>query len=410
MIRYLFPVLLLIPQIYLFQRFRKWRRSVPQFPRGLYAGVLVLFGIFNVELISTMFLRLFSIQYSQWFIWGFVYPFMLWHASTFVVAVAFLFGAIIRFPFRTVWRAMRHLPPTRERAAAIAADPRVVQFNAARRTFLRRGVYGLTAASFGGTAYGMLIGRDDCEVNEQVMYIAGLPKAWDGFTIGLVTDIHSSVNMLKPAMARYVKILNRLKTDIVVVGGDLVNSSPDEIFPLAQAFSKLNARMGAYGVLGNHDFYSRSPETVARVATEAGIRILRDECVTFRRDGTALHLLGIDDVGTGTAAEKKIRDAQSGIRMPGPQILMCHRPYFLEEASKQGIDLMLSGHTHGGQIVFGRIGNTAVTPASLASTYIWGRYVEGNTQMYVSRGIGTVAVPVRINCPPEITRIVLRPA
>jgi uncharacterized protein len=409
-IRYIFPFLLLIPQIYLFYRFRRWYRTVPSFPRILYLPVVGLFAVFNGALLSTLFIRVFSIQYTEWFIRWLVYPFLFWHSSTFVIAFAFLVGAFVKLPFKAVWQTLKHLPQTRARTVAFAAHPSVVHFDKARRQFLRNGMYGLTAATFGGTAYGMLIGKNGCDINEETILIPGLPHEWNGFSIGLVTDIHSSMYMRKPEMAEYVRRLNDLGTDIVVVGGDLVNGSPDEIYPLAEAFSNLKAPMGAFGVLGNHDFYSRSPDTIARVASEAGIHMLRDERISLTRNGTRLHLVGIDDVGSGNAAETKIRQAQGTIRSKGTQILLCHRPYFLEQAAALGVDLVLSGHTHGGQLVFGRIGNTAFTPAALASNYVWGHYRHDACQMYVSRGIGTVAVPVRINCPPELTRIVLRPA
>jgi hypothetical protein len=90
-----------------------------------------------------------------------------------------------------------------------------------------------------------------------------------------------------------------------------------------------------------------------------------------------------------------------------PRVLLCHRPYFLQQAARRKIDLVLSGHTHGGQLVFGRWGETVIAPASLASRYVWGKYRIGNTHMYVSRGIGTVGIPIRINCPPEVTKITL---
>ena len=89
---------------------------------------------------------------------------------------------------------------------------------------------------------------------------------------------------------------------------------------------------------------------------------------------------------------------------------MCHRPYYLEEAASRKIDVVLSGHTHGGQIVLGRFAGMTITPAALSSPYIWGLYRKAATQMYVSRGIGTVAVPVHLNCPPELTRIILKRA
>jgi uncharacterized protein len=91
-----------------------------------------------------------------------------------------------------------------------------------------------------------------------------------------------------------------------------------------------------------------------------------------------------------------------------PRILLCHRPYYLKTASEKNIDLVLSGHTHGGQVVFGRFGDVVIAPSRLASRYVAGKYRMGNTHMYVSRGIGTVGLPIRINCPPEITMITLR--
>jgi predicted MPP superfamily phosphohydrolase len=184
----------------------------------------------------------------------------------------------------------------------------------------------------------------------------------------------------------------------------------DEIDPFAEAFSALRAPDGIYGVLGNHDFYTREPDRVAHTATEGGVHILRDESRIIRRGGSSLTLLGIDDTGSGSMATQRIRRAAADAAPSGPRILLCHRPYFFPEAATEGIDLMLSGHTHGGQVVLGEVAGIAFTPAALASPYLAGAYREGSAQMYVSRGIGTVGVPLRINCPPELTRIVLKPA
>jgi len=256
----------------------------------------------------------------------------------------------------------------------------------------------------------MIVGRNSCDVNEQEIRIPGLPPAFNGFSIGLVTDIHSSIYMTKEEMDEYVRRLNDLGTDVIAVGGDIVNSSVDEVYPFAEAFSKLKAPMGIFGVLGNHDFYSGKVETVARMANEAGVQMLRDEGVILRKNGTALHIVGIDDVASPVLATTKLKKAIGNVPKNTTRVLLNHRPYFFKHAASQNVDLMLSGHTHGGQLVFGRFGNTLFTPAALASTYVAGHYQQGTAQMYVSRGIGTVAVPVRINCPPELTRIVLRPA
>jgi len=189
-----------------------------------------------------------------------------------------------------------------------------------------------------------------------------------------------------------------------------VNSTLEEIYPFADAFDKLKAPYGAYGVLGNHDFYTREEATITRIVNEAGIRMLRDEFVVLEKNGSKICLIGVDDVGNARDAEEHLRKALKHAPPDVPRVLAAHRPYYVRQAAGQGVDLVLSGHTHGGQLVFGRIGNRAFTPAALVSPYVWGYYSINATQMYVSRGIGTVAVPVRINCPPELTRIVLRSA
>jgi predicted MPP superfamily phosphohydrolase len=410
MIRYAFPILLLAAQSYLFIRFLRWHQSIRKLPQQMFYAVAGLFILFNAALVGTLFMRVLTLRYSNGFVNWVVYPFLFWHSSTFVIALVLLLGAIVRLPFATFWRALRWFPATKERAAAIAAHPQVVHFDETRRRFLRRGIYGLTAASFGGTGYGMLVEKEECDITEQEMRIPGLPPEWNGFTIGLVSDIHSSMYMRKKEMDEYVRRLNDLGTDLIAVGGDLVNSSVDEVYPFAEAFSKLHAPMGVFGILGNHDYYSGDPETVARVASEAGIHMLRDEGITLKRNGRELLLLGVDDTGTSADATQKIRQSMADLPKNTARVLLCHRPYYFKDAASLGIDVMLSGHTHGGQLVFGRIGNTAFTPAILASPYVSGHYREGAAQMYVSRGIGTVAVPVRINCPPELTRIILRPA
>jgi len=347
---------------------------------------------------------------SAWAIYGIVYPFLLWHSATFIIALVLLTGAVLKLPFRLIWRGLLRSRAARPAIQSIREHPRTKAFDASRRVFLRRSVYGLTAASFGGTAYGMLIGRNACEMNEREIYLTGLPPQFSGFTIGLVTDVHSSLYMQKRDMDEYVRRLNDLGADIVVIAGDLVNGNVDEVHPFAEAFSRLNAPMGVFGVLGNHDYYTRQPDRIAQIAREAGVRMLRNENLVLNKGGSGIMIAGTDDTGNSQLAAKKMDAALKSDRGPMPTVLVSHRPYFLDEAAERNVGLVLSGHTHGGQVVFGRMGGTTMTPAALYSPYVWGLYRKKQTQMYVSRGIGTVGVPVRINCPPELTRIVLRPA
>ncbi len=132
--------------------------------------------------------------------------------------------------------------------------------------------------------------------------------------------------------------------------------------------------------------------------------------MVIRKNGSSFRLAGVDDADSHPAAGDNMDAALKPGKRRQPTVLLCHRPAYLAEASTRDIDLMLSGHTHGGQIVFGRIGRKTITPRHIRAPYVWGLYRKEQTQMYVSRGIGTAGLPIRINCPPELTRIVLRPA
>jgi predicted MPP superfamily phosphohydrolase len=269
-------------------------------------------------------------------------------------------------------------------------------------------MYGLTAVSFAGTAYGMFLGKNDCEINETEFFFPHLPEEFNGFTIALASDVHSSIFMTKEEMDVYAQMVNSLNADLVVVPGDFVTANVMEVYPFTEAFSILKAPHGVYGVLGNHDFYAGA-DLVAKEVDDCGIKMLRDDHIMVERNGKTICLIGVDDVGFSNGAAIKLDTALG--KVPSNdllKILLCHRPYYLRQAAAKNVDLVLSGHTHGGQVVFGRFGDVVIAPSRLASKYVWGRYREGNTHMYVSRGIGTVGLPVRINCPPEITKITLR--
>jgi hypothetical protein len=256
----------------------------------------------------------------------------------------------------------------------------------------------------------MLVERSRCDLTEATIRIPGLPPELSGFSIVLMSDIHSSLYMTRREMAEFVSLANGMRGDLVVVTGDFVNNQVDQAYPFAEAFSELKAPHGVYGVMGNHDFYTEDPDRVARVIDDCGVKLLRNDRVIVEKDGARFSLIGVDDVGRNERGTIKLREAAGPSGDPTTKVLLCHRPYYLAQAAAENIDLVLSGHTHGGQVVFGSFGGITFAPAALASPYVWGKYSLGKTQMYVSRGIGTVGVPVRFNCPPEITRILLTPA
>ncbi len=367
-----------------------------------------LFIFFNAIFLVIVLQRPRVVAFPEWVEIVGMYPFYIWYGATFFLGIAILVAFLIKLPFKIIMWVSTRFSRVRARIRLVRRKPAFQEFDASRRIFLRRSMYTLTAVSFGGTAYGALVERNHPELTTAEFPIASLSPALDGFTIALVSDVHSSIFMTKREMDAYVALLNSMSADLIVVTGDFVNSLTDEVYPFAEAFSALRAPYGVYGVMGNHDFFASNPELVAREVNDCGVRLLRNDRVTIARGGAAFTLLGVDDTGSAELTANKIRIAKGPSAESLPQVLLCHRPYFLPQAAEQRIDLMLSGHTHGGQVVLGSLGKTIITPALLASPYIWGKYFRDNTAMYVSRGIGTVGLPVRINCPPELTRIVLR--
>ena len=158
---------------------------------------------------------------------------------------------------------------------------------------------------------------------------------------------------------------------------------------------------------------------VAREVEQAGIKLIRNANLSIEHNGEKLWLLGMDDddiydvkpyLESGRSERGTIENMLHGIPDGAPKLFLCHKPYPFEEYSQLGIDVMLSGHTHGGQVVIAQLDNVNLSFASLASHYIAGLYRARSSrkaQLYVSRGVGTVGLPLRLNCPPEITHIVL---
>ncbi len=408
MFRFTLLAVVFLLQFVLFRRVWNWLKTTRLAARVLRGVVVSIFIFFNAVFLVLVFLRPRVVEFPEWFEFLGVYPFYIWYGATFFLGLVVIAASLVKLPFKLIVWVSTRFSRVKARLRLLKREPAFQEFDASRRTFLRRGMYTVTAVSFGGTAYGALVGRTHPELTTAEFPIAMLPPAFDGFTIALASDVHSSIFMTKREMDEYVTLLNGMNADLIVVAGDFVNSLTDEVYPFAEAFSALRAPHGVYGIMGNHDFYASDPELVAREVNDCGVKLLRNDRVTIARGGARFDLLGVDDVGSPSRAAEKIRIARGTGGHDGPQILLCHRPYFLAQAAEQKIDLVLSGHTHGGQIVLGSLGKTYITPAALASPYISGTYHLGSTALYVSRGIGTVAIPVRINCPPELTRIVLR--
>ncbi|HEU4726282.1 MAG TPA: metallophosphoesterase [Kofleriaceae bacterium] len=231
-------------------------------------------------------------------------------------------------------------------------------------------------------------------------------RALDGFSIVQLSDLHVGMTIDRTFVERVVDHANRLSPDVIALTGDLVDGRVqdlrDDVAPLAQ----LRARHGVYAVTGNHEYYSGADEWIAEL-TRLGARYLRNQRVAIGDGAAQFDLAGVDDYSAaGWPGHGEDLAAALGGRDPGRAVvLLAHQPRQVRNAARHGVDLQLSGHTHGGQIWPWHYIVRLQQGGLLA-----GRYDVDGTQLYVSRGCGYWGPPVRLLAPLEITRVILRAA
>ena len=241
------------------------------------------------------------------------------------------------------------------------------------------------------------------EVTQQRIWINGLPEGFRGFRIVQLSDIHHSLFFPLDRVAAVVELCNRMKPDLVALTGDFVTYSQDSIEPVCEVLGGLEAAAGVVAVLGNHDFRVDA-YGVERGLRRRGIDVLRNRHIALRSGGDTLHIAGVDDYRYGA----DLNIAVKGIPGGAPTILLAHNPRLVSLAACSGISLMLSGHTHGGQVNLPLLGSVYGRSAEdMRFKKGWDRF--GSTQIYVSSGIGTVVLPWRLRCPAEVPRLELEP-
>lgn len=264
-------------------------------------------------------------------------------------------------------------------------------------------------------AYQRMIGAHRLHVTEFEIEMPGLPPAFDGLRVVHLTDIHHGPWMPLDMVRDVVRISNSLQPDLVALTGDYVVNSPRYIAPVMEELAHLAPRFGSVAVLGNHDWWEGGHE-VRQALRAAGIRVIDNTrcCLTcdgrlateeeIAPDGSncAMWLAGVGDCWTDCV---DLEQALNGLPDGAPRLVLSHNPEVAEDprlaAGRWRIDLMLSGHTHGGQVRPHILGESAVKSRRRL------RYAHGLVQgpvcrVYISRGIGTAGVPLRLNMPPEI--------
>ena len=248
----------------------------------------------------------------------------------------------------------------------------------------------------GATTYGVAFERHQIGVTEAALPVSGLPPALDGLRVGLLTDIHHSGMVPADDVTRAVELLLAQRPDLIVLGGDYVTFG-DRAFvePVAELLAPLKAPHGVFAILGNHDDDRDMPAALSN----RGIEVLKDARTELDIRGERLELAGLRFwTRRPQDLARVLRNATATV------ILLAHDPRRLTEAAAFDIPAVLSGHTHGGQVVLPGVGAVARRRFPVLE----GLGSRENTSIFVSRGIGTVYVPIRINCPPEVAMISLK--
>ena len=249
----------------------------------------------------------------------------------------------------------------------------------------------------GPLAYGASYERHRLVLVESDIPVSGLPPSLDGLRVGLITDIHHSATVSATDVTRAVELLKSARPDLVVLGGDYVTyGNRAYVEPVAELLSPLaGAPHGSFAVLGNHDDDRDMPAAL----TKNRFTVLKDQVTRIEVKGEMLDIAGI------RFWTRRTTHVSQALKGAGPTtILLAHDPRRLTQAAELNVPLVLSGHTHGGQVVLPIVGALAKTDFPTLA----GSMAMGNTSLFVSRGVGTVYVPVRLRCPPDVSVLTLR--
>jgi uncharacterized protein len=282
---------------------------------------------------------------------------------------------------------------------ATAPEPDAIDLpSPVRRHFLRQMAIAASATPFVAAAYGLLYSRIDVEVTHPRIRLTRLPKAFEGFRIAQLSDIHISPFMTAAEIRRCVTLTNEQKPDLIVMTGDYLSWDTAWQGEVVQALAGLRAPYGVFGSLGNHESITHTEESITGLFAAQGIHILRQERAPIQLNGETIHLIGIDDS----------QPDDSGIEhlvMPDTvNILLNHVPVpaELDRAVELGFDLVLAGDSHGGQLSLNFLRHR-ISFYGLNTPYVSGLYEKSGGQLYVNRGIGTTILPIRLGARPEIT-------
>jgi predicted MPP superfamily phosphohydrolase len=313
------------------------------------------------------------------------------------------FGRVARY-FPVSWSTWLECASILELMALLVAALRFAlpsnrpEFETRRRVFLQTAAAGLCVAPAVVTGFGVLR-RNQFRLSEVRIPVTGLPSDLDGLRIVQITDIHLSPFLSEREFARAIDMANETRANLALVTGDLISRRGDPLDACLRQLARLRAEAGVLGCLGNHEIYTGTSDYVASEGARIGIDFLRSRTRLLRFGGAALNFAGVD---YQRFERPYLRGAESLVVPGALNILLSHNPDVFPVAASQGYDLTISGHTHGGQVDF-EILHQHMNVARVYTPYVAGLYTRGKASVYVSNGLGTIGVPVRIGAPAEVS-------
>jgi predicted MPP superfamily phosphohydrolase len=382
--------------------FYVWKRLVKDttMPGPTRRVLTIALVALTVLLVATLVIpRVIGPTRSTWFAW----PGYFWFALLAYLFLTLVVLEPVRFVLRR--RVKRTTPAT-----PAALDPPAEEEDRTpspavnRRVFIARaGAAAAGAASVGLVGFGAASALGPPDLLRVPVSLRGLDPAFTGFRIAVVSDIHLGPLSGRSHTERIVRMINESEPDLVAIVGDLVDGTVAELGTAAEPLRDLSSREGNFFVTGNHEYFVDDPSEWLRELERLGVQPLRNENTAIRRGNAAFDLVGVNDIAGEEKDDPPDFDrALSGTDASRPTVLLAHQPVQVTEAAARGVDLQLSGHTHGGQMWPFHYIVRAVQPA------LAGLSTVENTQLYVTRGAGFWGPPVRVGAPPDITVLSLQ--
>lgn len=262
------------------------------------------------------------------------------------------------------------------------------------------GVVLVTLALFGIDGY---YEAHSLRLTPATIVLSRLPQSFNGMTCALIADVHRGPYVSQERVADMVARVNATHPDLIVLAGDYVSMRASYIEPCIAELGKLSAPMGVYAILGNHDHWVDASLT-RQMLSQVGILDLTNTNIAIRRGEASIWLCGVGDLWTD---EQDLDSTLSGVPDEGLRILLSHNPDYADRILDRNVDLVLSGHTHGGQICIPFYG-PIVSSSRHPHKYAGGLVHMGSMQVFLTRGVGTIRPPVRLNCPAEVSILTLK--